>query len=124
MFIWVFAVHMPQNAFSRDDTHPFLFKVTGYTSWVFCQFYKGDNFCGFLFVFLQTTSHLKNGSTLKEITLLPKGVDPFQKGYKTVLTEMPPPERVSFALKLQLHNLCSSARFHGQLSLTRHVTQN
>ena len=68
-------------------------------------FYKGDNFCDFLLIFLYTNPLLKKGSALKGKNLLPKGANsflleqtPFQKGGKRILTELPSLQKHQFPL--------------------------
>ena len=52
-------------------------KGTRYKWYIFRHFYKGDNFCDFLFALLYTNPYPKKGSTLKGKNLLPIGANSF-----------------------------------------------
>ena len=54
----------------------FYFKRIGFTWLISCIYYKGDNFCDFLFAFLHANSLLKKGP-LKGKNLLPRGANSF-----------------------------------------------
>ena len=70
----------------------------------FCHFYKGDNFCDFLFTFLLTKSLLKKFDS-KRKEFAPKGskffpcrLDPFTKGMQNKFDRVASHENVSVSL--------------------------
>ena len=78
-------------------------------------FYKGGNFCDIGFVFLHTKPYWKE-FTLKGKNMLPLGaivflLDSFQKGGKTILTELSSLKLYQFLLKKKQNKTTSNSVF-------------